>query len=363
MKFEKSKIYGVDKVGSENPDLSTHRTDDAVGLSFEVKANGEITSDFDKCYPWSDMKEVVDEYGNVFIRIPKFYAKITDNGDGTYKHQISGIRYEGFSTLFVDGKGNEIDYVLVGKYEGSGTKSRIYSRSGQAVITSITRQAGRIACRANGAGYQQYDFLIDAIIKELFIIEFATTDSQAIMAGWTNSENVAALETGHTDIVKTPSGSGNKNHETECSACNTDGLHACKYRGIENLWGNLHKYVDGVNFYEKKIYVCEDAMAYEDDKYDAPYSYMGEKAIVDGYAKKVEPLSKNPLLGFVAEVVNGKSYYSSYVTNEGSSGTVLRVSGNFASRIEDGLWRFLTNSTAESVSTNCTARLCYKPID
>ena len=101
MNIEKAKIYGVDKVGSSTPSALT-RTDDAVGLSYTVGTT-DIVSDFDRCYPWSDMQEVTDASGNVFIKIPKFYSKITKNSDGTYKHQISGIRYEGFSTLFVDG--------------------------------------------------------------------------------------------------------------------------------------------------------------------------------------------------------------------------------------------------------------------
>lgn len=44
-----AKIYGVDKVGSENPDALV-RTDDAVGLNVTV-GTSEITSDFDNCYP------------------------------------------------------------------------------------------------------------------------------------------------------------------------------------------------------------------------------------------------------------------------------------------------------------------------
>ena len=103
MLLEKAKIYGVDGVGQSSPSLT--RTDSAEGLTYSVGAS-EIKSDFDKCFPWSDMQEVVDDSGNVFIRIPKFYSKVTKNANGTYKHQISGFRYEGFSTLFVDGKGN-----------------------------------------------------------------------------------------------------------------------------------------------------------------------------------------------------------------------------------------------------------------
>ena len=152
MLLEKTKIYGVDGVGKSSPTLE--RTDASVGLGY-TKGVSEIYSDFDKCYPWCEMHEVVDELGNVFIRIPKFYTKITKNDDGSYKHQISGCRYDGFSTLFIDGKGNELDYILVGKYEGSCDGSdyataKMKSVSGATVKVSITIDNYRKACRNNG---------------------------------------------------------------------------------------------------------------------------------------------------------------------------------------------------------------------
>lgn len=92
MNIEKAKIYGVDKVGSATPSALT-RTDDAVGLSYTVGTT-DITSDFDRCYPWCDMQEVTDAAGNVFIKIPKFYCKITKNSDGTYntKYRVSDTK-------------------------------------------------------------------------------------------------------------------------------------------------------------------------------------------------------------------------------------------------------------------------------
>ena len=87
MLLEKTKIYGVDGVGKSTPTLT--RTDAAAGLSY-ARGVSEITSDFDKCFPWCEVKEVVDEYGNVFISIQKFYSKIKKNDDGSYKHKIYG---------------------------------------------------------------------------------------------------------------------------------------------------------------------------------------------------------------------------------------------------------------------------------
>ena len=366
MLLEKTKIYGVDKVGQSSPTLT--RTDSAVGLGYTV-GTSEIQSDFDSCYPWCEMKEITDENGNVFIKIPKFYTKITKNSDGTFKHQISGCRYDGFGTLFVDGKGNEIDYILVGKYEGSydSEKSRMMSRSGQTVKVNITLPNYRKACMAVGEGYQQYDFLIDAIIKELFLIEFATTHCQSIMAGFTSGDNTAALITGHTDKVKTPSGSYNNNHDLETdpwtdTTCNTDGVHACKYRGIENPWGNTWTWCDGINFNKEKIYICESPTEYASDKYDAPYSYMGDRVMADGYVKTVKPFSKNPLIGYTSEIgANGNTHYSDY-HYQSETGTVLFCGGPWSSGGGAGLWRWDGDYSSSYADGDFGGRLCYKPI-
>lgn len=362
--LEKAKIYGVDGVGGSSPTLT--RTDDAVGKTY-TRGNTEIVSDFNNCYPWSEMQEVVDASGNVFIKIPKFYCKITKNENGTYKHQISGVRYGGFSTLFIDGKGNEIDYILVGKYEGSydSASGKMRSVTGATVKVSINITQYRNYCKANGDGYQQYDFLIDLIIKELFMVEFATTHTQSIMTGYTNGNNTAALITGHTDAVRTPSGSWNNNHEDDgiaCETCNTDGEHACKYRGIENPFGNVWKFVDGISFDDEKIYVCTDPTAYESTKYTAPYFYMGNRPQKEGYAKVVAPFEKNPLLQFTSEVGAGATtYYADYYYYN-AAGTVLLVGGRWYYGANAGLWLWSGFNTASNANASVGGRLCYKPL-
>lgn len=348
MNIEKAKIYGVDKVGSSTPSALT-RTDDAVGLFYTVGTT-DIVSDFDRCYPWSDMQEVTDASGNVFIKIPKFYSKITKNSDGTYKHQISGIRYEGFSTLFVDGAGNELDYVLVGKYEGSGSSARVYSKSGATVLVNITCDNFRTGCKANGAGYQQYDFLIDLIIKELWLVEMKTTNSQSVMYGYANG-NSAAVATGRTDAVKTPSGS---------EESNTDGKHACKYRGIENLWGNTFTWCDGISFSSEKVYVCTDPASYTAGKTASPYVYQGNRASGYNYVKKVEPLGRNPLIQYATEVGGSETTYFCDYAVVGGSG--LAVGGGWDDASFAGLWRWSGVYYPSYANSNVGGRLCYKPL-
>lgn len=342
------KIYGVDLVGSASPSALT-RTDDAVGLNVTV-GTSEITSDFDNCYPWSNIEEVTDESGNVFVKIPKFYSKITKNADGTYKHQLSGVKHEGFDTLFKVGT-KEIDYVMVGKYEGSGSSSRVYSKSGQTVIVSIKLDDFRNGCKANGAGYQQYDFLIDLIIKELWLVEMKTTNSQSIMCGYTDRSNSSHIATGETDTVSTSSGS---------AVSNTDGQHAMKYRGIENLWGNTNTWCDGISFSNEKVYVCTEPTAYSAGKTTEPYEYYGTRASSNGNIKTVAPLVDGSLIQYVTATDTDTNAY--YCDKTWAGGTVLWYGGFWFYGADSGLWAWSGNASASDTGGTTGGRLCYKPV-
>ena len=343
---ELDKIYGVDLVGLANPNALT-RTDDAVGLNVTV-GTSEITSDFDNCYPWSNIEEVTDGAGNVFVKIPKFYSKITKNSDGTYKHQLSGTKHEGFDTLFKVGA-KEIDYVMVGKYEGSGSSEKIYSKSGQAPLVNITMDNFRNGCKAHGAGYQQYDFLIDLILKELWLVEMATTNSQSIMYGYAN-DNKSKINTGATDTVATPTGS---------PVSNTDGKNACKYRGIENPWGNIAKWCDGISFDGNKVYVCTEPTAYSAGKTSGLYEYYGTHASSYGWVKTVAPLAEGSLIQYVTAV---GEYESSYYCDKSWQGKkILSCGGNWSSGANAGLWCWDGGYTASNSYNILGGRLCYKP--
>lgn len=348
MKGDITQIYGVDLVGAADPHALV-RTDAAVGRNVTVGAS-TIDSGFDSCYPWSDIEEVTDKFGNVFVKIPKFYSKITKNVDGTYKHQLSGTKYEGFDTLFKIGE-NEIDYVMVGKYEGSGTSSRIYSKSGQPPLVSIKMDDYRNGCKANGAGYQQYDFLIDLIIKELWLVEMKTTDCQSIMYGYAKNGNSTKIDTGATDEVTKPSGS---------PVSNTDGEHACKYRGIENPWGNIYKWCDGISFSGSSVYVCTEPTAYSAGKTSGLYEYYGTRPSSNGFVKTVAPLKEGSLIQYVTAVGADESSY--YCDKSWQGGDVLYCGGIWSNGADAGLWFWAGYLTASHTSNGVGGRLCYKPV-
>ena len=62
----------------------------------------------------------------------------------------------------------------------------------------------------------------------------------------------------------------------------TDGATAVQYRHIENPWGNVFDWVDGVNFNGSTVYVCTDPAKYADDT-SAGYINAGTRASSGGY--------------------------------------------------------------------------------
>ena len=323
------------------------------------------------------MREVSDENGNVFIEIPKFYHKITitdtytesstgdyTNDPGTmnsFQIQLSRKKHDGFSTLFVADGGKEIPYIRVGKYEASGTASRVYSKTGQNVLTGLNENTAESACVANGDCYYQYDYFTHLILSILYYVEMASADVRGKLEGVYNLS--AAVATGRTDSVPYKTG-----YPTNFSA----GARSCKYRGIENIWGNVGslcygfdlslKYVSGGighgNYYNANLQLgakIKEKYQYQEQWYYCSYS-QGAEGPYDGYLWGMRVLS-NLLFypakkSFKGEEATQDTHFYSY----GTSGNRI-IGGEFNGGTKVGLWSAIAENDCNVVGT----RLCYKP--
>lgn len=347
-------VYGVDGIGNGPTKLT--RTDDAEGMSYSF--SGGFASDFDKAYPWSHMQTVKDEFDNVFVKIPKFYSKYTPNADGSCKLQISNKKLEGFSTLFIDGKGNELDYVMVGAYEATGTAERIYSKAGGFPLTGLTMDQFRVASMSNGKGYQQYDYLIMNIVNQLFTVEFATTDSQSIFIGYTLESISGQHTTGITDA-------------TGKDTCRMDSG-SFKYRGIENVWGHKFKFVDGITFEGSLIHLSTNPEKYTTgvENLNDTYNVIGvSRVFSEGWVRGLNVDKNNSALVYINGTV--KLYIDStynladyhYFGKKDNPGQVMTYGGTTTYGERAGAWCWYTDQKPTGASTQITARLCYKPLN
>lgn len=259
-------IYGVSWDGSSSGALK--RTDAAVGLKAGI--NG-AQNDFDTRGPWGLMdKTVTDSYGNAFVRVPKFYIRKTQNKPlSTW--QVSLVKQGDdwyLPNCFYDfDNKKELDYVDVSRYEGFIESGHLKSKSGVNPTSSVDINDLRTAATALNVdgkkGYHLWDVHTLDALQVLFTIEFATLDSQSIMKGVTDNVLAGAEATGAADGVK--GSSGNVDH--------SNGYGSMTYRGIENLYGNLAMWTDGLNISNLSLYSCDDATKYASDVFTSPY-YM-----------------------------------------------------------------------------------------
>lgn len=351
-------IYGVSWDGSSSGALQ--RTDAAVGLKAGI--NG-AQNDFDTRGPWGLMdKTVTDSYGNAFVRVPKFYIRKTQNkplstwqvslvkqGDDWY---LPNCFYD-FDTK------KELDYVDVSRYEGSIISGKLQSKTGVTPTTNQTIVQLRSSAVANNTdgkkGYHLWDVHTLDALQVLFTIEFATLDSQSIMEG--NDGGSSAISTGTTDNVKGSSGFA------------ASGAAPMTYRGIENLYGNLAMWTDGLNISNLSLYSCDDATKYASDVFTSPY-YMLNYSLqsMTSRGTNITGLGfdkDHPSVEAPTSSNNDQynTYYHDYCYVNGSSNDVVCTGGGWNWNAGDsGLWCWVGSYSSTVAYSYFGSRLLKKAL-
>ena len=140
-----------------------------------------------------------------------------------------------------------------------------------------------------------------------------------------------------------------------------DSQHAVIYRGIENIFGNVFNWIDGLNIQNYQAYICRNPKEYISDKFEVPYIKLGyvncnEK---DMYIKKLGFDEKNPDIALPIEIGGGAGSSSGmcdfYYSSEGNR--VALVGGHFYSGSVAGLWFWACSSSSVTSYLLCGARL------
>lgn len=121
----------------------------------------------------------------------------------------------------------------------------------QGIFMTLATGFGVVSDRA----YTIIDIAAISAIQMLALVEFATNNAQAVIGRGYCDSNSASLKSGSCDSVPNLTG----------RPSGTDGKTGVVYRGIEDFWGNIWEWVDGVNFNGGKYYVCNDISKYADD--------------------------------------------------------------------------------------------------
>ena len=341
-------IYSAAWDGSSTTKLT--RGDDAALFTDPVPAvgNGAGSSPFDNRLPWSGMTKVTDG-NNVLVKIPKYWVKVSH---APFKVQIADKATPGYQVSPAhrdrgDGVG-ERDVVYIGRYECDGS---YMSRSGQAPKVSTPLATFRSGIHALGAEYWQADIALHLTWWFLYIVEYADWNGQTAI-GQGNVSSGAKINTGATDSMTYHTG----------RAAGTDGQTAVQYRNIENPWGNVREWRDGIIFSDTNICTYNNPANFSD-------AYNGTGAVVrsnkraasSGWIKAWGHDTNDPSFIYPSEIGGSETTFVPDYCYYNTGVRALNVGGNYGNGTNAGPFYLNGNNTPANTNANLGSRLQKLP--
>ena len=319
-------VYGV----NWNPTTDTYeRTGIAAGVALSTSYAGVIQTKMRRCVlnangtvkyylSATDSTKKADGSaaiidgtdGNVMVEIPKFWYKY-ENVGGVHKWLISDAAQTGYEVhpAFIRG-GIEKSFRYYCAYQGYTLSGKLISGSGRVPTATKTRATFRTAAAANGTGWSQIDWNLLIAVQLLYLVEYANFNTQAMLGQGITTGGVYTAVTGSSNSLGNAS-SPSTNTSTQFMS----------YRGIENWYGQIYKFIDGVNINSYVYYVNNNPATFADDVFTGDYISNGiTSATANGYVKDIVT-NKN---GFVASVTTGGSS-STFVPDYFYRNTGLRI--------------------------------------
>lgn len=255
--------------------------------------------------------------GQVMVYQPKFYYMVApleyDAQSTGYGYHLRKANYyvtdkprTGFKLhpAFYDANGNELDYILIGAYEGSiyDTSASAYLLLDEQVMTvgedkfcsiagvkpasgltqNLTRPNIETMAQNRGANWHLENSKIVSMEQLLCMIEmgtmnFQTAIGQGVVSISDNSSYNCASLTGSTARLGNGTGRATETINEKGGVQTTetaDGKTSVSYRGVENDWGNIWKFIIDPNIWGNgamgggEPFYCDDFNFAENKKTD-----------------------------------------------------------------------------------------------
>lgn len=350
--------------------------------------------------------------GQVMVYQPKFYYLVCpveydpiDTGLGYHlrkaNYYVSEKPRAGFRLhpAFYDASGNELEFILDSAFEGSiyDASTSAYLLNDEQVMTvgedkfssiagtkpasgltqNLTRPNIEIMAQNRGANWH-CDFIKPTSARQLLMIieggimNTQTAYGQGVVSIPDNGSYNCSSITGSTSELGNTSGRASKTINTKGDASTTetvDGKTAVSWRGTENPWGNIWKFVYGINFYctvDKPFegYVCTD-LNFAESKNSGNYENIGfTLPSADGYISAIGYSTKYDWLFLPSEVTGNSSlpvgdYY--YQNNTWNGYRIALLGGAWSSGGSAGGFSWYLNAGVGVRNRTIGGRLVYIP--
>lgn len=354
--------------------------------------------------------------GQVMVYQPKFYYLVCpleydrqETGYGYHlrkaNYYVSETQRAGFKLhpAFYDKNGNEVDYILMSAYEGCiyDTSASAYmlndeqvmdasndkfssiagARPASGVTQNLTRPNIEQMAKNRGEGWHSLGIKTASMEQLLMIVELGMMNTQTgigqgvVNLPWetgTDKSSSYAGATGSTASLGNGTGRATETttYEGGVATKNTvDGKTSISYRGVENFWGNIWKFVYGLNFYcevGKPFlgYVCKD-FNYAESKNTDNYENIGfVLPSENGYISAMGYSTKYDWLFLPSEVKGNSSlpvgdYY--YQNNTWAGYRIARLGGTWSDGSAAGGFSWVLSNGVGYRNRGIGGRLVYVP--
>lgn len=349
--------------------------------------------------------------GQVMVEIPAHYRKFET--DGTKRrcklselplpgyHAVPKMYISAYEAVMERSTGKLCSVVNTGTDYRGGNNNAEYDETYRTLLgrpaTAISRTNFRNYARNRKAGSSEWNCMTyeqQKILYWLFVVEYATLNSQAAFnatkdsngyaqgglgAGVTNMSDwngfngyYPFVPCGHTDEL------GNSTGQVAYAVINEDGSTRCtvmvpRYRGIENPFGHLWQWTDGINIRISPteenggdglsmVFVCTDPAKFKDNGYDG-YAHVGNEARAEGYVKEIIFGEHGEIM---PSVVGGGSttyfcdcHYTNIPETEALRGVMFGGSATYGAYA--GFASAYSNASPLNASAHFGSRLCFLP--
>lgn len=277
---------------------------------------------------------VSGDAGDCMVEFPKMYLGMSTDAQGLTTVTITNdATVEGvYDDAFVY-KGKSYSKFYVGAFKGYVLNNKLRSLSGKSPTVQKTIGAFRTVAQANGEGYEQTQWYQLMLRQALYILLFKNLNSQAALgAGYTNASS--KKNTGGSNSNGVNYGSTSASVQVKCL-------------GIEDFWGNINEWVDGI---ATKNYTVYTANGNYNDNCDG---YTAAKTIensISGYMSKAQGTRR---LGFAPLQTSGSS--STYYCDN----TYMSVDSSVYVACFGGYWSSGADAGAFQLSVDYSASYSY----
>ena len=360
--------YGVRiALNNSNPETSVEYTDDAVGIGsgWNNWKDKKIFKDIKPCVLKMGVVQYYvnrDNYwqkeqggesvltgndGDVMVEFPKIGYKMTNDSNYQYIQITDNPNAEGYCYLAhsLDAEG-DCDKIYIGVYLAN-TAGWLQSHSAATPESNISLTTAREFARAKGVGYQVLSFYPLTLLQCLYVIIYKNLNSQtALGQGYTSSSNSSKDTTGKTNV------------SSFCYGNPNSGTDHVKFLGIEDFYGNLYQWIDGI-YCDSSHHIKTDYNNFTgSDGSNFRYSQpSGLSSNISGWIGGVQGTNNT---GFVIKSASGSS--TTYYTDRARlySGCFGYFGGSWSDGANAGAFHLVVNYAASSLRSGLGCRVVYK---